>query len=87
MLETLETRLNNTVWRFGSSSGHTFCSFLKFEQGGRIAGYSHPNETSWGIIDNKAVIYNDRGEESIVLDLHEHEGTIFKNVRGFQAAR
>lgn len=84
MPEKLEAQLNNTVWRFGVSTGHTFCSFLKLEAGGRIAGYSHPNEASWGVVGNKAVIYNDQGKESIVLDLHEYEGEIFKMSGGFR---
>ena len=67
----LTSKLANTFWKFGTSTGAVFCSILKFAPEGQILGYSHFNEASWGVIDDKVAIYAQDGNLSILLDVHE----------------
>jgi len=69
----LKSELDGTIWRYGTSSGHIFCSFLKFSEDGTIGGYRHFNEHAWGVIGDKVAIYAEDGNISILLDVHKNE--------------
>jgi len=74
----LKKLIDDTVWLYGTSSGHTFGSFFKFNENGTITGYQHPIETTWGIKNGKIAIFSDRGEISILLDVFVESGSIVK---------
>ncbi|WP_288144786.1 CatB-related O-acetyltransferase [Gluconobacter cerinus] len=72
----LKKLIDETVWLYGTSSGHIFGSFFKFNENGTITGYQHPIETSWGIKNGKIAIFSNRGETSIILDVLIDSGSI-----------
>lgn len=46
------------VWRFGRTDGTVLAARITLLPGGRIQGYSHPNEDHWGLENGKVVFYN-----------------------------
>lgn len=77
----LSTALTETVWEYGTSSGHEFGHVFLFKEDGRIAGYIHPIETSWSIREGKVLIFTDRSEISIVFNA-VYEGETLIGLRG-----
>lgn len=74
----LEELINDTVWIYGTSTGHTFSSIFRFNKGGKISGYKHPIESSWGIRDGKIVVFNDKMETSIILEIYAENGKLVR---------
>jgi len=46
------------VWRFGRTDGTVIAARITLQAGGKIQGYSHPNEDHWGLENGEVVFYN-----------------------------
>ena len=56
--------LTNTVWQFGRGDGSVISKQFRLLPDGRIGGYSHPNESRWGIEGNMLVFYHSSGKHA-----------------------
>jgi len=52
--------LTDRVWQFGRGDGAVIAGGIRLRPGGKIEGYSHYNESRWGLEGNTLVFY-DRG--------------------------
>ena len=54
----------NRVWQFGRGDGSVIAKWIRLLPGGKIQGYSHPNESRWGLENNQVVFYHSNGKPS-----------------------
>jgi hypothetical protein len=54
--------LTDRVWQFGRGDGSVIAKTIRLRPGGKIEGYSHYNESRWGMEGNTLVFYDGSGQ-------------------------
>ena len=54
--------LTDRVWQFGRRDGSVIANSIRLRPGGKIEGYSHYNESRWGLEGNTLVFYDGGGK-------------------------
>jgi len=54
--------LTDRVWQFGRGDGSVIAGKIRLRSGGKIEGYSHYNESRWGLEGNTLVFYDGSGK-------------------------
>jgi len=64
------------VWRFGRADGSVIAARITLLPGGRIQGYSNPNEHHWGLENGKVVFYNASNQATTRFLTNKQEGDV-----------
>jgi len=54
--------LTDRIWQFGRGDGSVIANSIRLRPGGKIEGYSHYNESRWGLEGNTLVFYDGGGK-------------------------
>jgi hypothetical protein len=69
---TLEI-LTSRIWRFERGDGTLISSKIQLLPNGQISGYSHPNESCWGVKGGNIVFYHESGKIATKFDTLNRE--------------
>jgi len=75
ILSELSTNVTDKVWQFGRTDGAIVATRMQLLPDGSIAGYSHPNETRWGLEGGTLTFYDQSNQPSTRF-------TMIKSVHG-----
>ena len=69
--------LMDSVWRFSHVSGAMVVAGVTLRKGGKIDGYSHPNEDSWALESGELVFINADGHVSTRFNVATYIGGVW----------
>ena len=63
-----EKDLTSITWQFGRGDKSVISNNMHLDEGGKISGYSHPNENSWAVEGNVLLFYHIDGRTATRFD-------------------
>jgi len=69
-----ENEVTTRVWKFGRADGSVIAARIELLPGGRIGGYSYPNESRWGLEGGKVVFYDSGGRPTCRFESVQQQG-------------
>ena len=76
-LPITQAEIIGKTWQFGRGDGSIIAQKIKLLSNGKLEGYSHPNESRWGIESNKLIFYHESGKPATIFESYTKEGGLW----------